>query len=221
MPVSAQSPFIPSPSGNQPLRLAVLISGGGTTLINLQERIQQGELAAQMSLVVASRPCAGIDRAHERGLETHLLDRKSFSDVPSYSDSLFQICREKQVDLVVLAGFLTRIFIPEDYELRVMNIHPALIPAFCGQGMYGHFVHEAVIARGCQISGCTVHFCDNEYDNGPIITQRVVPVLADDSADELAARVFEQECIAYPEAIAWFAAGRLEVSGRRVRVRGA
>lgn len=190
-------------------------------MINLHEQIQTGRLPAEIGVVVASRPCSGIDRARERNLETHLLDRKSFSDTASYSHALFQLCRDRQADLIVLAGFLTRILIPRDYEQRVMNIHPALIPAFCGQGMYGHHVHAAVIARGCQVSGCTVHFCDNEYDHGPIIFQRVVPVLPDDTPDALAQRVFEQECIAYPEAISLFAAGRLEVNGRRVQVRNA
>jgi phosphoribosylglycinamide formyltransferase-1 len=99
-----------------------------------------------------------------------------------------------------------------------MNIHPALIPAFCGSGMYGHHVHEAVLARGAKVSGCTVHFADNEYDHGPVILQRCVPVEDDDTADTLAARVFEAECEAYPEAVRLFAAGRLQVEGRRVRI---
>jgi phosphoribosylglycinamide formyltransferase 1 len=99
-----------------------------------------------------------------------------------------------------------------------MNIHPALIPAFCGKGYYGHHVHEAVLAAGVKITGCTVHFCDNQYDHGPIILQRPVPVVDDDTTDSLAARVFEQECQAYPEAIQLFAEGRLRIEGRRVRI---
>ena len=117
------------------------------------------------------------------------------------SDELFQRCREAQIDLVILGGFLSRITVPKDFEGRVMNIHPSLIPSFCGQGMYGHHVHEAVLARGCKVSGCTVHLVDNEYDHGPILVQKAVPVLADDDADSLARRVFEAECQAYPEAI--------------------
>ncbi|WP_437187076.1 phosphoribosylglycinamide formyltransferase [Planctomicrobium sp. SH668] len=202
--------------GQSPLRIASLISGGGTTLINIQKQIASGLLLATVPLVVASRNCSGIERAEKLGLKTVLLERKGFSDTKSYSEELFQLCREHQIDLVVLAGFLTQIFIPADYEMKVMNIHPALIPSFSGKGMFGHYVHEAVIARGCKFSGCTVHFCDNEYDNGPIINQRVVPVLDDDTPDALAARVFEQECEAYPEAIARFAAGKLKVEGRRV-----
>ena len=105
-----------------------------------------------------------------------------------------------------------------EFAGRVMNIHPALIPAFCGKGYYGHHVHEAVLAAGVKLTGCTVHFADNEYDHGPIIVQKAVPVLDDDTPETLAARVFEMECEAYPEAIELFAAGRLVVEGRRVRV---
>lgn len=201
-----------------PLRLAALISGGGTTLVNLQQQIEAGRLNAETSLVIASRPCSGIARLQQLGLSVILLERKAFPDTASYSRELFDLCRDNEVGLVVLAGFLTRIFIPDDFHLRVMNIHPALIPSFSGQGMFGHHVHEAVLARGCKISGCTVHFCDNEYDHGPIISQRSVPVFADDTPELLAARVFEEECIAYPEAVSLFAASRLQVQGRRVTI---
>jgi folate-dependent phosphoribosylglycinamide formyltransferase PurN len=117
------------------------------------------------------------------------------------------------VDLVVQGGWLCLWKIPPRYENRVMNIHPALLPCFGGQGMWGHHVHEAVLAAGCKVSGCTVHFCTNEYDKGPIIVQRTCPVADDDTPDTLAERVFEQECIAYPQAIRWFAEGRLRVEG--------
>src|SRR5437868_7559018 len=110
------------------------------------------------------------------------------------------------------------IVIPDDFIGRVLNIHPALIPAFCGKGYYGHHVHEAVLAYGAKVSGCTVHFADNEYDHGPIILQRAVEVRDDDTAETLAARVFAQECEAYPEAVGRFAEGRLRVEGRVVRV---
>jgi folate-dependent phosphoribosylglycinamide formyltransferase PurN len=118
-----------------------------------------------------------------------------------------------------MGGFLKHVLIPADFEHRVMNIHPGLIPAFCGQGFYGHHVHQAVLDYGVKISGCTVHFADNQYDHGPIILQRTVPVLDEDTPDTLAARIFEQECEAYPEAVRLFAEGRLQVVGRRVRVR--
>ena len=124
-----------------------------------------------------------------------------------------------EVDLVVQGGWLCLWEIPQRYENRVLNIHPALLPSFGGQGMWGHHVHEAVIAAGCKVSGCTVHFCTNDYDSGPIVVQRTCPVEDDDTPDMLAERVFEQECIAYPQAIALFAAGRLRIEGNRVRVR--
>lgn len=201
-----------------PIRLAVLISGGGTTLVNLSRRIQDGTLRAQISLVVASRPCTGVDRAAELNLPTQIVPSRQFDSVCRFSTAVFDLCRENGVDLVVLGGFLSRLEIPGDFEQRVVNIHPALIPAFCGEGMYGHRVHEAVLARGCKVSGCTVHFCDNEYDHGPIILQHCVPVLDDDTPDTLAARVFEAECGAYPRAIQLIANGRVAVEGRRTKV---
>jgi phosphoribosylglycinamide formyltransferase-1 len=123
------------------------------------------------------------------------------------------------VELVVMGGFLKHLLIPTDFSGRVMNIHPSLIPAFCGQGFFGRRVHEAVLEYGARISGCTVHFVDDEYDHGPIIMQRAVPVLDDDSPASLAARVFAHECEAYPEAIQLFAEGRIRVEDRRVSIR--
>lgn len=201
-----------------PLRLAVLISGGGSTLTNLLSRIHEGRLPAEVCLVIASRDCAGVEKSRAAGVETVVMRPRDFPEISQYSAALFARCTAADAELVVLGGFLSRIEIPRAYAGRVMNIHPALIPAFCGQGMYGHHVHEAVLARGCKVSGCTVHFCDNEYDHGPIILQKCVPVLDDDTPDTLAARVFEAECEAYPEAIALFAAGRLRVEGHRVRL---
>lgn len=204
---------------NRRVRLAVLISGGGTTLANLAACIAQGELEADISLVIASRAtCGGLDKARAAGLPCRVLVRRDFPSVEAYSEAVFAACRDAGVDLVVLAGFLVLLRIPPDFQLRVMNIHPSLIPAFCGRGMHGRSVHEAVLARGCKVSGCTVHFVDDEYDHGPIILQRPVPVLDDDTPDSLAARVFEQECRAYPEAIRLFAAGLLRVAGQRVRI---
>ena len=119
---------------------------------------------------------------------------------------------------MILAGFLALVKIPPDYKGRVINIHPSLIPSFCGKGFYGSKVHKAVLAMGAKVSGCTIHFADDAYDNGPIIAQRPVPVLEDDTVDTLAARVFKEECKALPEAITLYAEGRLKLEGRRVRV---
>ena len=201
------------------IRLGVLLSGGGRTLENLLERIHAGAMAAQVAVVIASRPnIRGIEIGQVAGIPTHLVRRRDFPDVQAYSDAMTRILDDARVDLVCLAGFLSYWIIPDRYIGRVMNIHPALLPAFGGQGMYGHHVHEAVLARGCKVSGCTVHFVDNKYDEGPIILQRTVAAYAEDTPDDLAARVFVEECVAYPEAIRLYAEGRLRIDGRTVHI---
>jgi len=201
-----------------PIRLAVLISGGGTTLQNLIDRIGDGRLRAKIVLVISNRGDApGLLRAEKADLPTAVIERKDYDSREAFSKRIFGLCREAKADLVCLAGFLQLIQIPDDFQDRVMNVHPALIPAFCGKGFYGHHVHEAALAYGVKISGCTVHFADNAYDHGPIILQRSVPVLDDDTPDTLAARIFQQECEAYPEAIRLFGEGKLHREGRIVR----
>ena len=138
--------------------------------------------------------------------------------IGEFSAALFDRCRAVQPHLAVMGGYLTRVQIPSDFVNRVTNIHPALIPAFCGRGYYGHRVHEAVLEYGAKISGCTVHFVDDQYDHGPIILQRAVPVCDGDTPESLAARVFAAECEVYPDALRLFASGRIIVEGRRVRV---
>jgi len=194
----------------KPLTLAVLVSGAGRTLQNLLEHIDGGDLHARVGLVIGSRAgLGGLQKATEANIPTCAVDRRNFATTQDFSRQIFSLCDEAGVDLVCLAGWLCLLEIPERYRNRVMNIHPALLPDFGGKGMYGHRVHEAVLKSGAKISGCTVHFVDNEYDHGPIILQRVCPVLEDDTPDSLAARVFEEEKIAYPEAIRRFANGRL------------
>jgi formyltetrahydrofolate-dependent phosphoribosylglycinamide formyltransferase len=201
-------------------RLAVLLSASGTTLQNLIDRIADGRLQAQIVLVISSSESVyGIERAERAGIPTAVVERRDCASREEFSQGIFERCWGAQVDLVCLAGFLQLITIPEDFRNRVMNIHPSLIPAFCGKGYYGQRVHEAALEKGVKVTGCTVHFADNLYDHGPIIVQRAVPVLDDDDADTLAARVFEQECEAYPEAIRLFAEGRLRVEGQRVYVK--
>ena len=189
----------------RPLRLAVLISGGGSTLLNLLDKIDQGELNATVDCVIASRKCVGVERSIARGHACEVISTKMFASPAELSQVIFDRCRAAKVDLVILGGFLSRIEVPADFEGRVLNIHPSLIPSFCGHGMYGHHVHEAVLARGCKVSGCTVHVVDNEYDHGPIVAQKAVPVMEGDDADTLAKRVFVAECEAYPEAIRQYA----------------
>jgi phosphoribosylglycinamide formyltransferase 1 len=204
----------------RPFRIAVLISGGGTTLRNLIEKIRAGQLPVEIGLVVSSSPTAGgLQFAADSGIPSAVIERKAFASQDDFSRAIFDHCRRSQIDLVVMGGFLKRITVPDDFAHRVVNIHPALVPAFCGEGFYGHRVHEAVLEYGAKLSGCTVHFADNQYDHGPVILQRAVPVLDDDTPETLASRVFAAECEAYPEAIRLIAAGRVSVEGRRVRIR--
>jgi phosphoribosylglycinamide formyltransferase-1 len=201
------------------IRFAVLLSGQGTSLQNLLDRIAAGQLAGQVVLVVSNRGDAfGLERARKAGIPTAVVDRKACASREEFSAAIFQAVRRAKADLVCMAGFLQLLPIPPDFVDRVMNIHPALVPAFSGKGFHGSRVHQAVLEAGVKLTGCTVHFADNEYDHGPIILQRAVPVADDDTAEGLAARVFAAECEAYPEAIRLFAEGRLRVEGRRVRV---
>jgi phosphoribosylglycinamide formyltransferase-1 len=204
---------------NHPIRLAVLMSGSGTTLQNFIDRIADGRLNAEITVAISNRAeTLGLARAKRAGIRTAVVDRKASGTREEFSKQIFDLCRQARAELVCMAGFLQLILVPDDFIGRVLNIHPALIPAFCGQGFYGHHVHEAVLEYGAKVSGCTVHFADNQYDHGAIVLQRAVPVLDDDTPDSLAARVFEQECEAYSEAIRLFAEGRLRLEGRRVRV---
>ena len=202
------------------VRLGVLISGGGTTLINILEHIKQVRLNAEVALVISSRSTvAGVERANNAGLDVKIVRKKEHPDIDEFSKRIEDELAAANVDLVIQGGWLCLWKIPDRYENRVMNIHPALLPSFGGQGMWGHHVHEAVLKAGCKISGCTVHFCTNEYDKGPIIVQRTCQVKDDDTPETLAARVFEQECIAYPQAIRLFAEGKLLVQDNIVKVK--
>jgi formyltetrahydrofolate-dependent phosphoribosylglycinamide formyltransferase len=201
------------------VRLAVLLSGGGTTLQNLLDRIAAGTLPAEVALVVSSRADAfGLERARRAGIPALVVARKDHPDVERFNDALHAALEPYAVDLVICAGFLSLFQPRARYAARVMNIHPALIPAFCGTGYYGDKVHRAVIESGVRISGCTVHFADDQYDHGPIILQGTVPVLDDDTPATLAERVHALERELYPEAIRLWAEGRLRIEGRRVRI---
>jgi formyltetrahydrofolate-dependent phosphoribosylglycinamide formyltransferase len=190
------------------LRLAVLISGTGTTLRNLIDKIAVGELRAEIAAVISSSDSAkGLRHAAAAGIPAFVTEPKSFASLADFSAAVFDHCRNAGAELVVMGGWLKLVTIPPDFAGRVINIHPALIPLFCGKGMYGPRVHEAVLSAGAKVSGCTVHFVDNQYDEGPIIAQRAVPVLAGDTAASLAARVFAAECELYPQVINWIADG--------------
>jgi phosphoribosylglycinamide formyltransferase-1 len=202
-----------------PIRLAVLLSKAGTSLQSLLDRIADGRLNAQVVAVISNNADAfGLERARRAKIPAFAVERKQAGSLTEFSRRIFAHCREAKAELVCLAGFLQLIEVPDDFLGRVMNIHPALIPAFCGKSFYGHHVHEAVIESGVKVTGCTIHFADNEYDHGPIIMQGTVPVLDDDTPQTLGARVFAAECAAYPEAIRLFAEKRLKIEGRRVRI---
>ena len=206
------------PITDSPIRLAVCVSGGGTTLQNLIDLIRTRRLRAEIVQVVASRPRIGaIPRAEAAGIPLALASRTAQSSA-EFCTSVFEPIRRSKADLVILGGFLALLRIPPDYHGRVLNIHPGLIPLFCGKGFYGLKVHQAVLDAGMKVSGCTVHFADDTYDTGPIILQHTVPVLEGDTAEALSARVFKEECKALPEAIDLYAAGRLRIEGRRVHV---
>lgn len=202
-----------------PIKLAVLLSGSGTTLQNFIDRIDRGELDAAIVCVVSSRAAAfGLERARRHGIPAVAVNRNAYADSDTFNADIWKTVREHRAELVVLAGFMSLLTIPEDYTHRVINIHPALIPAFCGKGMYGHHVHEAVLRYGVKYTGVTVHFADNEYDHGPIILQEPVAVLDDDTPDILAERVQAKERELYPKAVQLIAEGCVRVEGRRVRI---
>lgn len=194
--------------------LGVLLSGSGRTLLNIHEKIESGTIPATLSFVIASRECLGAERARGLGLPTRI--------VPGDLDAsaLGALARDHGATMIALAGYLRLVPIPEGFLHRVVNIHPALLPAFGGKGMYGERVHRAVLDAGCKVSGCTVHLCDNRYDTGPILVQRACEVREDDTPDTLGARVFGLEQEAYPAALRAMAQNRVEVStdGRRARI---
>ncbi|MFA5553508.1 MAG: phosphoribosylglycinamide formyltransferase [Phycisphaerae bacterium] len=204
----------------KPLKLGVLISGGGRTLLNIIDCIKKGQINAEVSVVISSlSTAAGVERAKNAGLNVKIVRKKDFTNIDDFSRRLEEELAAAEVDLVIQGGWLCLWKIPERYKNKVLNIHPALLPSFGGQGMWGHHVHEAVLKAGCKVSGCTVHICTNEYDKGPIIVQRCCPVKENDTPDTLAERVFEQECIAYPCAINLFEQGCVKIEDDKIVIK--
>ncbi len=200
-----------------PINCAVLLSGSGTTLENLMGCIARGELDVTIQCAVSSRRDAyGLERARNNGIPAEAVHKGDYARWEDFDAALWDRVGAYSVDLIVLAGFMSLLSVPERFVNRIMNVHPGLIPAFSGKGMYGRRVHEAVLAYGAKVTGATVHFVDEEYDHGPIILQECVPVLDDDTAETLEARVQAKERELYPRAIQLFAEGRLRVEGRRV-----
>lgn len=201
------------------LRTVVLLSGSGTTLQNFIDRAEAGELPIEIAYVVSSKPNAyGLNRALNHGIPAAAISRKDFPDWEAFNKEVARTVHNAAPELILLAGYMS-LFRPDpQFAGKIMNVHPALIPAFCGKGLYGHKVHEAVLEYGSKITGCTVHYADENYDTGPIILQKAVPVLDDDTPDTLAERVQAAEREIYPEAVRLHAGNRLEIEGRRVRI---
>lgn len=202
---------------HNPRAVAVLLSGKGRTLANLSSAILQDGLPLRLVGVLSDRPgVAGLKLAADAGI-AHTVVAPGGAGAESHSERVFEWVRGTGAELVVLAGFLRILRIPPDFENKVVNIHPSLLPAFGGKGFYGDRVHAAVLERGCTVSGCTVHLVDDQVDHGPILAQEVVPVLQSDTPATLAARVFQAECAVYPRTLAAYATGLLRVEGGRVR----
>ena len=205
------------------LNIAVLVSGGGTNLQALIDAEKRGEIEnGKITLVVASRSDAyALERAKNNDIKTEVLLRKGFESTDAYSDALLEILENNNIDLVVLAGFMTIISskVPKVYKNKIINIHPALIPSFCGKGFYGLHVHEAALERGVKLSGATVHFVNEVCDGGPIIIQKAVEVMDDDTPETLQKRIMvEAEWKILPKAVSLFCQGKLSVEGNRVIV---
>ena len=203
------------------LKFAVMASGGGTDFQSLIDAVSAGKINAEICCLIAGKPgIYAIERARKAGIAAEVVQKKEFAGADEFDEAVLKTLQRNQADFVVLAGYLN-IVGPKTiraYENEIINIHPALIPSFCGMGMYGKHVHEAVIDYGVKYSGATVHFVNEEADAGPIIMQETVPVLENDTPETLAARVLETEHILLPKAVALMADGKLRVEGRTVRI---
>lgn len=206
-------------------KIAVLVSGGGTNLQALIDAEKRGELGAgKITLVIASKPGVyALERAANAGIEGRVLARKDYASIADYSKALADTMTAEGIDLVVLAGFLTIIDeqVYEAFPNRILNVHPALIPSFCGKGFYGLHVHEAALAKGVKVSGATVHIVTPECDAGPIVLQKAVDVRQDDTPEVLQRRIMEEaEWKILPEAVRLFCEDKITVEGNRVFIKG-
>jgi len=198
----------------QKIRLAVLASGGGTNLQSIIDQTQSGELNAEITLVISNNPGAGaLKRAEEAGIKNLCINHRDFTERKSFDLKVVKALESAKPDLIVLAGFMriiSSVFL-KAFPQRIINIHPSLLPAFPGL-----HVQRKALEYGARFSGCTVHFVDDGVDTGPIIIQAVVPVHTDDTEETLSARILEQEHKVYPQAIQWFADGRIKICDRKV-----
>ena len=210
----------------QQKKIAVLVSGGGTNLQALIDAEKRGELGnGKITLVIASKPGVyALERASNAGIEGRVLARKDYDSIAAYSKALADEMTAAGIDLVVLAGFLTIIDeqVYEAFPNRIINVHPALIPSFCGKGFYGLHVHEAALAKGVRVSGATVHIVTPECDAGPIILRKAVEVKQDDTPEILQRRIMEEaEWKILPEAVRLFCEDRITVENNKVYIKGA
>jgi phosphoribosylglycinamide formyltransferase-1 len=203
------------------LKLGVLVSGGGTNLQSIIDNVKSGYLPAEVVIIISSKQGVyALERAKKHDIPGAVVIPKNYKTREEYEDELIKILNSYDVDLVILAGYI-RVLSPHfvrAFKDRIMNIHPALIPSFCGEGYYGEKVHKSVLDYGAKVTGATVHFVDEGADTGPIILQRAVPVKNDDTPETLAARVLKEEHRIYPDAIKLYAEGRLQINGRRVKI---
>ncbi len=203
-------------------RLAVMVSGGGTDLQSVIDGVQSGKIPAEIAVVISSKPGVyALERAKKAGIPGVVICKKDYADEQAFFDANLGVLREYGAEGVVLAGYLSILGkqMIEAYPNKIINIHPSLIPSFCGKGYYGLRVHQAVLDYGAKVSGATVHFVDEGADTGPIILQRAVSVLPEDTAESLQQRILEVEHEILPEAVALFCADRLLVQGRKVTIR--
>ena len=204
-------------------RIAVLASGGGTNLQAVMDACSRGEIDGQVALVVVNRKAAyARERAKAAGIKTRYLNKTQFESPEAMDRAMLALFQQEAIDVVVLAGYLSILGHEtiSAYENRILNTHPALIPSFCGMGYWGHHVHQAVLDYGAKVSGCTVHLVNEETDGGPIVLQEADPVMDDDTADTLAARILPVEHKLLPRAVGYLCAGRLKVEGRKVTIKG-
>jgi phosphoribosylglycinamide formyltransferase-1 len=203
-------------------RIAVFASGRGSNFQAILEQINNGLISTTVGLCITNNPNAGIiDIAKAAGISVKIFPPKDYSDSQAYNEAIFNALIESQIDFIVLAGYLKLIGrqIVERYSNKIINIHPALLPAFGGKGMYGHHVHDAVFSRGVKFSGATVHLVNSEYDAGPIVLQKAVSIEDVQSGDEIARRVLEIEHEIFPQAVKMLVEDRLEVHGLRVTIK--
>ena len=202
------------------MRLAVFVSGKGTNLLNIIKRNKEGFLRSEISLVVSNHECEAIEKSRSAGIRTKILDPRSLENETEFGNLLLEVLRKNQIEFIVLAGFLKMIpeVVVKAFQNKIINVHPALLPSFGGKGMYGMKVHQSVIDYGCKVSGATVHLVDSEYDRGPVVLQRCVPISDDDTPETLASKIHQLEYELLPEAIRLFEENLVKVEGRKVRI---